>query len=101
MSLRLEGYGFQPYVHGWMGKSGGEYAMATARGGATVASTDPLGTRPLYSDPGGRWVASDHRFFPGEAFDRLPPPGLALGVDLGGRRIIKKKNYEDAAGRLA
>ena len=62
-----------PVVHGWATRDGGEYSMVSSSGGRLTASRDEAGTRPLYASRDGRWVASDHRFFPGEEADLVPP----------------------------
>jgi asparagine synthase (glutamine-hydrolysing) len=50
--------------------------------GALYAERDLAGTRPLFVGESGEWVASDHRFFRGEA-SHLLPPGSRLEVQAG------------------
>ncbi len=107
VALEFGGDGL-PVCHGWLGdeaNSGESSMLAEARGGI-VASRDYCGTRPLYRATSGRWVATDHRFFPGEACELLPPRArLAVAKDVvrvptsGKRRFVG--SFEDAATTLA
>lgn len=102
LALAIEGDGL-PMVHGFEGY---EYSRAELRAGKIEATRDPLGTRPLYVDKAGRWVASDHRYFVGEGFQLLPP---GTTVEMPGARVTSGRlsvggfegTLDEAAGRLA
>ncbi len=91
--LPLEGEGGLPVVHGWTGPGAddGECTKLFGLEGGLGASRDSAGTRPLYLARSGRWAASDHRFFPGEEQELLPP-GTTVILPAGSR------TYEEAPG---
>ena len=97
-----------PVVHGWVAPEpdNGEFSMLSQVGGTLVASRDCAGTRPLYVSRSGKWVASDHRFFPGEE-GVLLPPGSSYDVRSGAvtktesRSASASATLEDAGSRLA
>jgi asparagine synthase (glutamine-hydrolysing) len=64
-----------PVVHGWLrqGTRSGEFAMVARDGERWVATRDAAGTRALYVATSGKWIASDHRFFPNDAFSLVRP----------------------------
>ncbi len=104
-ALGLEGSGL-PAVHGFIRAEAGEFTLAEMKEGALIARRDAAGTRPLYVGRTGGWVASDHRFFPGEEFEILPP-GAAYSIS-NGRRSVQGSNaaqvpadFEEASQRLA
>jgi asparagine synthase (glutamine-hydrolysing) len=97
-----------PVVHGWLASdpANGEFSMLSQEEGMLLASRDVAGTRPLYVSRTGRWVSSDHRFFPDEEADLLNP-GWAYDA-LAGRIVSKRPtearfrgSFEDAVVRLA
>jgi asparagine synthase (glutamine-hydrolysing) len=97
-----------PIIHGWVqtdGKSG-EFSMLARDGEKVLASRDAAGTRPLYVGRSGKWIASDHRFFPHQEATLLPPASV---YDFSARKTIKRqtrhRNFEgtfkDAGKKLA
>ncbi len=106
VSLAYSGSGL-PAVHGWLSEGGqGEYSLLSATESGLEASRDYCGTRPLYLGSSGSWVASDHRFFPGEKKEQLPR-GAKLFVSSGRVRADRQTvgsfegTFDDAAGELA
>jgi asparagine synthase (glutamine-hydrolysing) len=96
-----------PVVHGWLADDGdGEYSMLSQTEGGLEASRDFSGTRPLYVGSSKRWVASDHRFFPGETAELLPR-GATLSMPSGELRVERPERrrfegtFDEAATRLA
>jgi len=108
IALDLEGGEGAPVVHGWLGREAGagEYSMINEGPTGPLASRDAFGTRPLYRAASGRWVASDHRFFP-EELSVMLPPGAELRLSDGstGSPTTRKKeftgSYEEACENLA
>jgi len=106
VTLEYAGSGL-PAVHGWMSEGGqGEYSMLSQTESGLEARRDYCGTRPLYFGSSGSWVASDHRFFPGEKKELLPR-GARLSVSAdkvlveGQRGVRFEGSFEDAAAKLA
>ncbi|MDG6901353.1 MAG: hypothetical protein JRM80_05265 [Nitrososphaerota archaeon] len=107
VSLDYGGDGL-PIVHGWLGKGDdtGEYCALSETEEGFVAKRDYCGTRPLYLGSSGSWVASDHRFLPGEARELLPR-GARLAISSGSLAVEDKGRgryegtFEDAAAKLA
>jgi len=97
-----------PVVHGWSGTESrdGEFSKLSHEGRAVVASRDEAGTRPLYVARSGAWVSSDHRFFPREEADLLPP-GSTYNVSSGRARRARERRasftgtFEGAGAGLA
>ncbi|MDV3293342.1 MAG: asparagine synthase-related protein [Nitrososphaerales archaeon] len=84
VALEFGERGGLPVVHGSLGDEAclGEFSMMEETERSIVASRDWFGTRPLFRALSGEWVASDHRFFPGEQRE-LIPPGARLEVASG------------------
>jgi len=106
VSLDYAGSGL-PAVHGWLSEEGqGEYSLLSPTESGLEASRDYSGTRPLYFGSSGSWVASDHRFFPGEEREQLPR-GAKIHVTSGKVRVDTQQvarfegTFDDAAVRLA
>jgi asparagine synthase (glutamine-hydrolysing) len=97
-----------PAVHGWLASEAqvGEFSMLSREGSAVWATRDSAGTRPLYVARSGKWVASDHRFFPKEAADLLGP-GSTYIIGSGEVRQPQrprsryKGGFEEAGAKLA
>jgi asparagine synthase (glutamine-hydrolysing) len=97
-----------PAVHGYLreGEEHGECSMISLTGGDLEASRDYCGTRPLYMGESGKWVASDHRFFPQEPRELLVP-GTVVSLGSGKRSVrhpIQERfegSFDDAAAKLA
>ena len=86
-----------PVVHGWLGADpkNGEFCMLSRDADRLTASRDTAGTRPLYVAKSGKWISSDHRFFPREDA-RLLPPGSVL--DFARRRVTRGKTMRKSFG---
>jgi asparagine synthase (glutamine-hydrolysing) len=108
VALPLKRKGGMPVVHGWMAPqpANGEFSLISEEGGRLLASRDSAGTRPLFIAKSGRWVSSDHRFFPQEESELLSP-GSTYDVSAArvGRRRRRQSDiegsFEEAGSQLA
>jgi asparagine synthase (glutamine-hydrolysing) len=100
-ALAFEGSGL-PVVHGHA--PGVEGTVLQRRRTQLICSRDMVGTRPLYI--GRDWLATDHRFFPGEPMTALPPGAdLTLATGKVSRHAVEPEpppeSMEEAAAALA
>jgi len=88
-----------PLVHGLLldREDGGEYSALLDSHGSIVCKRDRAGTRPLYLAKSGKWLASDHRFFPNEEMTLLPP-GSTFDVAKGERYAERRRRLEPFDG---
>jgi len=99
VSMDFAGDGL-PVVHGWLGddENSGEYSLLAETEHGLEARRDYCGTRPLYVAKSGKWLASDHRFFP-DGPKVLLPPGARLALP-GGRVGAEQRDAERYVGTL-
>lgn len=107
LALPLDSEDCPPIVHGWTWSKtkGQEGTTLTWTGESITCTRDQVGTRPLYVGRSGRWVASDHRFFPDEE-RTLVPPGSTY-YPLTGKTVTEENGsvfggtFDEAADELA
>jgi asparagine synthase (glutamine-hydrolysing) len=88
-----------PLVHGLLieRENRGEYSALLDSNGSVVCKRDVAGTRPIYLAKNGKWLASDHRFFPGEEMTLLPP-GTTFNVTEWKRKTIHRRRLQQFDG---
>jgi asparagine synthase (glutamine-hydrolysing) len=97
VSLDYEGAA-SPVVHGFVGDEpdGGEFSMLSETASGLEGRRDFAGSRPLYVGESGKWVASDHRFLPGQRMEMIPPnSSVRLAGGKPNRIRIATPSFED------